>query len=255
VPPVLSGFSFQPTSPLVNSAVSFTAITTGGVPPYSIGWDFGDGTVGSGALITHSYTAAGSFTVTENSTDSSALSQSVTSSHSVTVFTTLPTPPTLTVPANQTVIAGRWINFTVTAGTVNTGGSVIISTTGLPPGATFDPSTGVFSWKPSSSQTGTYTIVFIATDSSFPSTPTSKPMGIQVDQAAGGSNGGNGGSGGGSSGSCPLCGIFPVISSSVGLLIVGGLLGLVVSLALLTIRARATLERRKRRTNQLASED
>ena len=257
VPPVLStGFSFQPTSPLVNSAVSFTAITTGGVPPYSIGWDFGDGTVGSGASITHSYTAAGSFTVTETSTDSSALSQSATISHSVTVFTTLPTPPTLTVPANQTVIAGTWINFTVTAGTVNTGGSVIISTTGLPPGATFDPSTGVFSWKPSSSQTGTYTIVFIATDSSSPSTPTSKPMGIQVDQASpGGSNGGNGGSGGGSSGSCPLCGIFPVISSSVGLLIVGGLLGLVVSLALLTIRARATLERRKRRTNQLTSED
>jgi hypothetical protein len=39
------------------------------------------------------------------------------------------------------------------------------------------------------------------------------------------------------------------------LLVIGGLLGLIASLALLTIRARATLERRKRRTNQLTSED
>src|SRR5216684_3867418 len=85
VPPVLStGFSLQPTSTLVNSAVSFTAITTGGVPPYSIGWDFGDGSAGNRASITHSYTAAGSFTVTETSTDSSAPSQTATSSHSVT---------------------------------------------------------------------------------------------------------------------------------------------------------------------------
>jgi hypothetical protein len=85
-------------------------------------------------------------------------------------------------------------------------------------------------------------------DSSDPSTPTSKPMEIQVNQAApGGSNGGNGGSGGSSSGGCLFCGIVPKISSSMTLLLIGGLLGLVASLALLTIRARASLERTKRR--------
>jgi hypothetical protein len=98
--------------------------------------------------------------------------------------------------------------------------------------------------------------VFIATDSNSPSTPTSKPMGIQVNQAApGGSNGGNGGSGGGSNGSCLLCGIFPVISSSFWVLIIGGLLGLIASLAFLTMRARASLESRKRRMNRLTHEE
>jgi hypothetical protein len=133
-------------------------------------------------------------------------------------------------------------------GATNTGGTIILSVAGLPAGAAFDPTTGRFSWKPSASQIGSYTVVFIATDTSSPSTPTSKPMGVQVDQAApGGSNGGNGGSGGGSNGPCPYCGIFPTISSSIVLFVIGGLLGLITSLALLTIRARASLERTKRR--------
>jgi hypothetical protein len=75
-------------------------------------------------------------------------------------------------------------------------------------------------------------------------------MGIQVNQASpGGSNGGNGGSGGGSNGSCTLCGIFPRISTNTGLFVVGGLLGLVSMLAVLTIKARTSLERIKRRMN------
>jgi len=157
-------------------------------------------------------------------------------------------PPTLTVPENQTVTAGTWINLTVTTSSVNIGGTVILSATGLPSGASFDPTTGLFSWKPGTSQTGSYAIIFTASDSSYPSTPTSKPLEIQVNQAApGGSNGGNGGSGGGSSGSCALCGIFPKISTSIGILVVGGLLGLVGALAVLTVRARASLERTKRR--------
>jgi hypothetical protein len=243
-PPVLStGFTFLPTGPLVNSPVSFTAITTGGALPYTTTWNFGDGVTGNGETTTHTYTTAQSFTVSETSTDSSTPSQTATSSKSVNVFTSL--PPALTVPGNQTVTAGTWINFTVTAGAVNTGGTVILSITGLPTGAAFDPTTGRFSWKPSASQIGSYTVVFIATDTGSPSTPISKPMGIQVDQAAPG--GSNGGSGGGSNGSCFYCGIFPTVSNSIVLLVIGGLLGLITSLALLTIRARASLERTKRK--------
>jgi len=215
---------------------------------------FGDGGTGTGNPVTHAYNAPGSYTAKVTVTDSALPLASASASKTVNVQALV--PPTLAVPANQTVVAGTWINFTVTAASVNTGGTVILSATGLPAGATFDPSTGVFSWKPSSSQTGSYTIVFNATDSSSPSTPTSQPMGIQVDQAApGGSNGGNGGSGGGSNGPCFYCGIFPTIPSGIGLLVIGGLLGLIASLALLTIRTRASLERRKRRMNRLTSED
>ena len=165
-------------------------------------------------------------------------------------------PPTLTIPGNQTVIAGTWINFTVSAASVNIGGTVALSATGVPAGASFDQATGVFSWKPGASQTGSYVVVFTTTDNSSPSTPTSKSMGIQVSQAApGGSNGGNGGSGGTSSGGCLFCGVIPKISTNLGLLMIGGLLGLVASLALLTIKARATLEQTKRRMNRLTREE
>ncbi len=341
-PPLKTSFTFLPPNALVNSPVTFTAVTTGGTLPYAVSWDFGDGTTGNGDTITHSFTKAQTFQVTETATDLSNPSQTSTDSHSITTFTVLPlsttfiaststpglgqpvtftasatggtppytysisfgdggtasgnsathtystlgsyvanltvtdsaipqasvsasltinlqslTPPVLTIPGNQTVAAGNWINFTVTASPVNTGGTVTLSATGLPTGATFDTTTGAFSWRPSVGQTGIYTIVFIATDSSSPSTPASKPMGIRVNQAAppGGSNGGSGGGGGSSNGSCLFCGILPSIFSRIGLLIIGGLLGLISTLALFTIRARAILNRRNPPINQLVRED
>jgi PKD repeat protein len=244
--PLYTSFTVSPTTPIVNMPVTFTATTLGGTSPYTNSWSFGDGGSGTGNPVTHTYSAAGSYLATLTVTDSSSPQASI--SASITVNVQVLAPPILTIPANQTVAAGTWINFTITAVAVNTGGTVTLSATGLPTGATFDPTPGLFSWKPSSSQTGSYTIIFVATDSSSPSTPTSKPMEIQVNQAApGGSNGGNGGSGGGSNGSCLFCGIFPKISTNFGLLLIGGLMGLVASLALLTIRARASLDRTKKR--------
>jgi phosphatidylinositol-3-phosphatase len=247
-PPLFTSFTTSPSIPLVNVPVTFTATTTGGTAPYTVSWSFGDGGSGVGASVTHTFASAQSFTVGEIATDSSSPAQTATTSQSVTVNVQGLIPPTLSVPADQTIIATTWINFTITAASLNTGGIVTLSATGLPAGASFNQTTGVFSWKPGSSQTGSYTIVFTATDSSYPSTPTSKPVAIQVNQAApGGSNGGNGGSGGSSNGGCLFCGIIPRISTNITLLLIGGLLGVVASLALLTSRARARLERTKRR--------
>jgi hypothetical protein len=141
----------------VNSPVTFTATTVGGMGPYTVSWDFGDGGTATGAGVTHTYAGVQSYTVTETVQDSSTPAQTATSSQ-----------------------------------TVN-------------------------------------------------------------DRAAsGGSGGGSGGSsGGGSSGGCLLCGTFPVLSSSMWLLVLGGLLGLVASLVLLTVRARANLARTRRRINHL----
>jgi hypothetical protein len=162
-------------------------------------------------------------------------------------------PITLTVPGNRTATTGSWINFTVTTADLNPGRTITLSTAQLPAGATFDPSTGVFSWKPSSSQTGYYTVTFTATDDNTPPSTSTRHMGIQVSQAAPGGSGG-GGSGGSSNGGCLLCGTFPAISTSTWLLLVGGLLGFVTSLALLTIKARANLAHTKRRLNRLTRE-
>src|SRR5437899_1854089 len=244
-PPLSATLQVSSSSPPVGQTVTFTASAAGGTSPYTYAIAFGDGATGTGIVTPHAYSIAGSYTVKATVADSASPQASVATSVIVNVQVLVPLA--LAVPGNQTVIAGTWINFTIAA-SVNIGDAVGFSATGLPAGSSFNQATGVFSWKPSASQTGSYTVVFTATDSSYPSAPTSKPVGIQVNQdPPGGSNGGNGGSGGGSNGSCTLCGTFPTISTNIGLLVVGGLLGLVSTIVILTIKARTSLERTKRR--------
>src|SRR4029077_20620689 len=87
--PLSTSFTFLPTSPSINSPVTFTALTTGGTAPYSNSWSFGDGGTGTGAVATHTYTSVQSFMITETATDSSSPQQSKTSSQTVTVLASL----------------------------------------------------------------------------------------------------------------------------------------------------------------------
>ncbi|GAI81789.1 unnamed protein product, partial [marine sediment metagenome] len=59
-----------PTSGEVPLTVNFTGNASGGTPPYSYSWDFGDGTFSSEQIPSHTYSEAGDYTITLTVTDS-----------------------------------------------------------------------------------------------------------------------------------------------------------------------------------------
>jgi hypothetical protein len=56
----------------------FATPPSGGVPPYTVTWNFGDGGVGAGTVAAHAFTAPGNFTATATITDSKATTVSAT---------------------------------------------------------------------------------------------------------------------------------------------------------------------------------
>ena len=87
-------------------------------------------------------------------------------------------PPNLNIPpifspiSSQSVQKGNPLQFTVSA-TDSNHYSLTYSASPLPSGASFNSTTGVFSWTPSNSQVGTYTVTFTAMDSLVTSVPVS----------------------------------------------------------------------------------
>jgi PKD repeat protein len=62
-------FAFSPNTPTSGQILSFTATGSGGQPPYTYAWDFGDGAKTTGSSATHSYSTSGNYTVTLTVTD------------------------------------------------------------------------------------------------------------------------------------------------------------------------------------------
>ena len=88
LPPQSATFTFSPTTPAINQDVLFGATAAAGVPGATFSWDFGDGTVGGGATVTHRYARAGTFTVTLRV--SSGVGQTATTSRTISVSGNLP---------------------------------------------------------------------------------------------------------------------------------------------------------------------
>jgi PKD repeat protein len=79
-----AAFDFSPSDPLINQPVNFNAAASKAQPGRSISsyaWDFGDGTFGSGAITSHSYSLSRGYkvllTVTDDTGKTSTVSQTV----------------------------------------------------------------------------------------------------------------------------------------------------------------------------------
>ena len=77
-----AAFGWTPTSPFVGDTVTFNG-SADGTAPIAYNWTFGDGGTGSGQSVTHTYTSAGTFTVTLVASNGCPSSQTVT--HTITV--------------------------------------------------------------------------------------------------------------------------------------------------------------------------
>ncbi len=104
--PLAATASANPTSGQVPLTVAFTGTATGGTPPYSYSWNFGDGSATSTAQNpSHTYNNAGTFTATLTAKDSSSPVKSATSTVSITGSPIAGTPPG--APTGLTATAGN----------------------------------------------------------------------------------------------------------------------------------------------------
>ena len=107
------------------SSFAFHANATGGMPPYSFSWDFGDGSpTASGAYVVHRYTAAGPFVTQWQATDRAG--EAVNGSLSVTAVPATGTGSVSRTPVDEGVDV--WFNVSTSEPIA------VVSWTDLPPG-------------------------------------------------------------------------------------------------------------------------
>jgi hypothetical protein len=120
------------------------------------------------------YNGADSFTYKAN--DGTADSNVATVSINVTAVNDA---PVLTSIGNKSGSTNVPLTFTVAA-TDPDGDSLTYTTSALPSGATFNATTRTFSWTPSSTQAGSYSLTFTATDNGSPSLFASETITITI---------------------------------------------------------------------------
>src|SRR5207248_1178826 len=110
-----TSLSYAPTRPVVGDSIGFSSTATGGIPPYTFSWNFGESTsnvrggTGLPNTMTHTYTKAGTYIVTANATDTNGKIGSALAT------VTVAAPLTLTVSGPSSGIIGTSISFSAAA--------------------------------------------------------------------------------------------------------------------------------------------
>jgi len=88
-PPIIS-FSYSPSDSKAGQIVTFNATSRGGTSPYSFHWNFGDGRIGAGEFVRHTYAISGSFIVSLSVTDTLNNTASATTTIGISASPILP---------------------------------------------------------------------------------------------------------------------------------------------------------------------
>src|SRR5216117_2194047 len=114
-PTLLASFTYSPSFPQTGQTVSFTGSVSGGSPPYSYSWSFGDGSTGMGSSPQHTYSSTGTLTVALTVKDNGSPQQTTTSQQTLTISGA---PPPLTASfaySPSSTQAGQPVTFTASA--------------------------------------------------------------------------------------------------------------------------------------------
>jgi hypothetical protein len=135
-PPTLTGFSV-PNTATTGQPASMSVQASDRWSGAAVNWDFGDGNVAGGDVVSHAWGAPGVYSITTTATDGAGNSTSAT--HTIQVSNAPPPPPPpptprITSPINNTwLVNGRSITAVVlTAGNVPAGSTITMKCTGKP---------------------------------------------------------------------------------------------------------------------------
>ncbi len=169
--------------------LKFTASATDSDIPankltFSLGPSAPDGASGTFVCTPSEAQGPGVFPVTIRATDNGSPPLTAEQTFTVTV-SEVSSAPVLEPIGNKTVNEGSALNFVVAASDPNDipPNRLVLSATGLPPGAAFDTATGAFAWTPDEVQgPGTYQVTFTVTDDGQPPLSASETITITVDE-------------------------------------------------------------------------